>query len=99
MKVGGEVAPETLEPFGIPTYELTESCIHIGPKAKSSMDDMYADILNLGRIFGVEAKAEELVAGWMARRTLIAACLCAYSSFKVARKRPSRLVPTPCRPH
>lgn len=67
MKVGGEVTPETLAPFGIAVYELTESCIHIGPKAKSSMDDMYNDILNLGRIFGVEAKASELVAGWQAR--------------------------------
>jgi iron complex transport system substrate-binding protein len=67
MKVGGEVTPETLEPLDIQTYELTESCIHIGPKAKSSMDDMYNDILNLGTIFGVEAKAEELVAGWKAR--------------------------------
>lgn len=67
MKVGGEVTPESLEPLGIQTYELTESCIHIGPKAKSSMDDMYADILNLGRIFGVAGRAEELVAGWKAR--------------------------------
>jgi iron complex transport system substrate-binding protein len=67
MKVGGEVTPETLAPLGIQTYELTESCTHIGPKAKSSMDDMYADILNLGMIFGVEARAEELVTGWKAR--------------------------------
>lgn len=67
MKVGGEVTPETLAPFGIAVYELTESCIHIGPKAKSSMDDMYSDILNLGRIFGVDSKAEELVAEWKAR--------------------------------
>ncbi len=67
MKVGGEVTPETLEPLGIKTYELTESCIHIGPKAKSSMDDMYVDILNLGTIFGVSARSEELVAGWKAR--------------------------------
>lgn len=67
MKVGGEVTPETLEPLGIQTYELTESCIHIGPKAKSSIDDMYADILNLGMIFGVSPKAEELVAGWKSR--------------------------------
>ena len=67
MKVGGEVTPETLEPLGIKTYELTESCIHIGPKSKSSMDDMYVDVLNLGKIFGVEAKAEELVADWQAR--------------------------------
>jgi iron complex transport system substrate-binding protein len=67
MKVGGEVTPETLEPFGIAVYELTESCIHIGPKARSSMADMYNDILNLGRIFGVEDRAEALVAGWQAR--------------------------------
>lgn len=67
MKVGGEVTPDTLAPFGIKTYELTESCIFVGPKAKSSMDDMYADILNLGRIFGTEAKAEALVAGWKTR--------------------------------
>ncbi|NBZ89168.1 ABC transporter substrate-binding protein [Stagnihabitans tardus] len=67
MKVGGEVTPETLSPLGIQTYELTESCIHIGPKARSSMEDMYADILNLGTIFNVEPKAEALVAGWKAQ--------------------------------
>ncbi len=66
MKVGGEVTPETLAPFGIQVYELTESCIHVGEKAKSSMDDMYNDLLNLGRIFDVEAKAEALVAGYRA---------------------------------
>jgi iron complex transport system substrate-binding protein len=73
MKVGGEVTPETLDPLGIKTYELTESCIHIGPKARSSMDDMYVDILNLGRIFGIEAKAEVLVAGWQARLSEVTA--------------------------
>ncbi|MFZ0099909.1 MAG: ABC transporter substrate-binding protein, partial [Gemmobacter sp.] len=67
MKVGGEVTPETLEPLDIKVYELTESCIHIGPKARSSMDDMYSDIPNLGKIFGVDARAEELVSGWKAR--------------------------------
>ncbi|WP_431298254.1 ABC transporter substrate-binding protein [Tabrizicola sp. BL-A-41-H6] len=67
MKVGGEVTPQTLEPFGIKTYELTESCIFVGPKARSTMDDMYADLLNLGTIFGVSQKAEALVAGYKAR--------------------------------
>ena len=62
MKVGGEVTPETLDPFGIKVYELTESCIHIGEKPKVSMDDMYNDLLNLGKIFGVEDRAEALVA-------------------------------------
>ena len=66
MKVGGDVTPETLEPLGIKVYELTESCIHIGPKEKSSMQDMYADILNLGTIFGIEDRAKALVAGWEA---------------------------------
>lgn len=73
MKVGGEVTPETLEPLGIKTYELTESCIHIGPKARSSMQDMYGDILNLGRIFGVEDRAQALVAGWQARLAAVTA--------------------------
>ncbi len=67
MKVGGEVTPETLEPFGIKTYELRESCIFVGPKAKSSMEDMYTDILNLGVIFGVSPKAEALIAGYRTR--------------------------------
>ncbi|MBA3909181.1 MAG: iron ABC transporter substrate-binding protein [Rhodobacter sp.] len=67
MKVGGEVTPETLEPFGIKTYELTESCIFVGPKSAASIEDMYADIRNLGAIFGVSDRAEALVDGWNAR--------------------------------
>lgn len=66
MKVGGEVTPETLEPFGIQVYELTESCIHIMKKEKASMADMYADLLNLGSIFGVKDRAEALVEGYQA---------------------------------
>ena len=66
MRVGGEVTPETLAPFGIQVYELTESCIHIGEKDKVSMEDMYNDLLNLGRIFGVEDRAEALVSDYRA---------------------------------
>ncbi|CRL16201.1 ABC transporter substrate-binding protein [Phaeobacter italicus] len=66
MKVGGEVTPQTLQPFGIAVYELTESCIHIGEKPKVSMEDMYADIENLGKIFGVEDKATALIEGYRA---------------------------------
>ena len=61
MKVGGEVTPETLEPFGIKVYELTESCIHIMNKSKANMEDMYNDLLNLGRIFNVEDKTNDLL--------------------------------------
>jgi iron complex transport system substrate-binding protein len=66
MKVGGEVTPETLSPFDIKVYELTESCSHIMAKAKPTMDDMFVDLLNLGRIFGVEDRAEALVSGYKA---------------------------------
>mmetsp|Transcript_27454 Transcript_27454/g.50635 ORF Transcript_27454/g.50635 Transcript_27454/m.50635 type:complete len:176 (-) Transcript_27454:5-532(-) len=61
MKVGGEVTPESLAPFGIKVYELTESCTHIMDKDKASIDDMYADLMNLGRIFDVEDRATALV--------------------------------------
>ena len=61
MKVGGEVTPETLEPFSVKVYELTESCTHIMKKGKASIDDMYADLLNLGSIFNVEDRAKNLV--------------------------------------
>lgn len=64
MKVGGEVTPETLAPFGIDVYELTESCIHIGDKPKASLDDMYNDLMNLGQIFQVDEKAQYLVNGY-----------------------------------
>ncbi|MEJ6782540.1 ABC transporter substrate-binding protein [Aminobacter sp. Piv2-1] len=64
MNVGGAVTPDTLAPFGIAVYELTESCIHVMKREKSSMDDMYVDLLNLGTIFGVRDKAEALVAGY-----------------------------------
>ena len=64
MKVGGEVTPETLKPFGINVYELTESCIHIMTKKKVNMDDMYNDLLNLGRIFQIENRAKKLVNGY-----------------------------------
>ena len=66
MKVGGEVTPETLAPFGIKVYELTESCTHIMQKDKASIEDMYADLTNLGAIFGIEDKAADLIEGYKA---------------------------------
>ncbi|MBQ2259849.1 MAG: ABC transporter substrate-binding protein [Loktanella sp.] len=66
LRVGGELTPETLGQYGIAVYELTESCAHIMDKGKASLDDMYADILNLGLIFGVSDRAEALVADWQA---------------------------------
>ncbi len=65
-KVGGDVTPETLAPFGIKVYELTESCAHIMWKGKATIDDMYTDLTNLGAIFGVEDRAAALIDGYKA---------------------------------
>ena len=67
MKVGGEVTPETLKPFGIQVYELTESCIHVGEKDAASMEDMYNDLRNLGAIFDVSERAEGLIENYQAK--------------------------------
>ncbi|WP_235008481.1 ABC transporter substrate-binding protein [Candidatus Halocynthiibacter alkanivorans] len=66
MKVGGEITPESLAPFGIQVYELSESCIFVGDKDKVSMEDMYRDLRNLGKIFSVSDKAEALISGYQA---------------------------------
>ena len=65
MQPGGDVTPETLEPFGIKTLVLTESCIHLDKnRPEASMDLLFDDVTRLGTVMGVEAKAEELVSGW-----------------------------------
>lgn len=68
MKPGGPVTPDTLGTFGIPVYELTESCIHLDKnRPRVSMDTMYTDVLNIGKIFGRGEQAQALVDGWRER--------------------------------
>lgn len=62
MRVGGPVTPQTLAPFGIPVYELSESCSRIMTQTGASLEDLYRDLLNLGRIFAVQPRAQALVA-------------------------------------
>lgn len=83
MRVGGEVTPETLAPFGIKVYELTESCAHIMQRGKASIEDMYADLINLGRIFDVEDRATALVDGYRADLAAIADTLDAGDPLRV----------------
>ncbi|ROS05103.1 iron complex transport system substrate-binding protein [Sinobacterium caligoides] len=61
LSVGGSLTPSSLEPFGIKTYELTESCIHIMKKKPSSFNDVYNDLSNLGKIFSVDERASSLI--------------------------------------
>jgi iron complex transport system substrate-binding protein len=52
---------------------LYESCIRIGPRPPISMDTAYADILALGKIFGVTPQAEAMVAEYRGRVALVTA--------------------------
>jgi len=61
------ITPERLAGFNIKSYILNESCIRVGPRAPISMDTLYTDILALGRIFGITARAEAMVADFRQR--------------------------------
>ena len=61
LQVNGDVTPRRLEQFGIQVYELTESCIHLGPKPEITLEEMYKDLITLGRIFGIDDRAKSLV--------------------------------------
>ncbi|CCJ91341.1 ABC transporter (iron.B12.siderophore.hemin), periplasmic substrate-binding component [Cronobacter turicensis 564] len=68
MKVGGDVTPQTLAPFGIRTFVLSESCAQVNAKpARATMDLLYHDELALGKIFGKRLEAQALVASWKQR--------------------------------
>ena len=74
MKPGGELTPASLDEFGIPVYELSESCIHLGePQPPVSMETLYRDVRNIGAIFGVAERAERLIAGWSKQVDSVAA--------------------------
>lgn len=61
MRAGGAVTPSTLEPLGIPVYELSESCSWVMEQKSASLNDLYNDLQNLGRIFSVQDRAETLI--------------------------------------
>ncbi|MCS3406759.1 ABC transporter substrate-binding protein [Serratia sp. AKBS12] len=68
MKIGGDVTPRSLAKYGVKTLVLSESCIwtqHARPRA--SMALLYDDMLKLGKIFGRQQRAEQLVSQWQQR--------------------------------
>ncbi len=68
MQPGGAVTPESLATFGIATYVLSESCAHVGENAPTAtMDLLYDDVLNIGRIFGRADRAAALVRSYRTR--------------------------------
>ncbi|MCG9628654.1 ABC transporter substrate-binding protein [Vibrio mediterranei] len=68
MKVGGEVTPETLKPYGVNTLVLSESCIHNqNQQSAATMDLLYDDMHKLGMIFDKQNEAETIIKRWKER--------------------------------
>ncbi|WP_333682832.1 ABC transporter substrate-binding protein [Pontibaca methylaminivorans] len=77
MRVGGEVTPESLGRYGIPVYELSESCVRLGQHQRPDFDVLFRDLENLARIFGVPERAAALIAQYRARLARVAADIAA----------------------
>jgi len=61
------LTPDSLGQLGIATYQLTEACRNGVAEQRGIMpplEALYTDLRNLGRIFGVEDRAERLVTGY-----------------------------------
>lgn len=67
MRVGGDLTPQTLQPLGVNVYELTESCAFVMKRPAASLEDTYNDLRNLGKIFDVQDRANELIATMQAQ--------------------------------
>ncbi|MCC4797588.1 ABC transporter substrate-binding protein [Enterovibrio norvegicus] len=73
MKVGGDVTPQTLAPYGVDTLVLTESCIHTGDQnGSANMELLYGDVIKLGIIFDKQDEAQALVTQWKAKLSALA---------------------------
>ena len=57
----GQITPVSLQELGIASYVLSESCIRQVARERVSLEDTFNDLLNLGRIFDIEARATALV--------------------------------------
>lgn len=65
------ITPALLDEVGIHSYQHTESCFDYGdnPVTVPPLDALYTDLRQIGRIFHVEARAENLVDDLKARAT------------------------------
>jgi len=84
LQAGTNLTPSYLGKFGIKTLVLTESCAHVQPGKNSiSINDTYQDLRNLGEIFGVEAKAQQVIAGMQTQVAAVQAKVAGLKPIKV----------------
>lgn len=66
------LTPDALLQMGINSYALRESCTAAGRPVPSTIDNTYADIAAIGRIFGAEREAGEQIASLRAELDAVA---------------------------
>jgi iron complex transport system substrate-binding protein len=63
LQQGTSLTPPGLAQFGLKTLALTESCVHVQTGTTAvSISDTYTDLRNLGQIFNIRAKAQQVIA-------------------------------------
>jgi len=68
LQTGTSLTPQGLAQFGIKTLALTESCIHVQKGVTTvSIADTYQDLRNLGEIFNIRAKAQQVITAMQAQ--------------------------------
>jgi iron complex transport system substrate-binding protein len=68
LQAGTSLTPDGLAKYGIKTLALTESCAHVQPGTSAvSIGDTYQDLRNLGAIFGVQRRAQQVISAMRAR--------------------------------
>ncbi len=78
------ITPASLADKGVASYVLEESCAHKGERPVSTIKNtLFHDMRNLGKIFGVEQRAETLIAQYEQELAEVAAKLPANASLPV----------------
>ena len=68
LQTGTNLTPTYLAKYGIKTLVLDESCAHVVPGTDSvGINDTYTDLRNLGEIFNVRARAQQVIASMQAQ--------------------------------
>jgi iron complex transport system substrate-binding protein len=68
LQTGTNLTPQYLSRFGIKTLVLTESCAWVQKGTNSiTINDTYTDLRNLGAIFNIRARAQQVIASMQAQ--------------------------------
>jgi iron complex transport system substrate-binding protein len=84
LQVGTNLTPTYLTKFGIKTLVLAESCAHTQPGTNSvSINETYQDLHDLGEIFNVRAKAQQVISSMQAQVASVSAKIAGLKPIKV----------------